>query len=213
MSFGFQHYCSAISLILSKLYFYLFYAFLSKNSLENMKNMHGLMWAYMKNMYIRKQSENSLISLTLNCFSFGDLLQAFSHVSRSQRHGSWDVDQREGAGGRILSWNTKSERQALVTIISHVTLVSCEVRCWSSYRLCPQQRSQRNQTSQAESVQRAKTWAAPGPDSQWIVLWDWENTGKRVTQKEITYKNKVNVALRIFDNAEMSDASKKKVLL
>lgn len=33
---------------------------------------------------------------------------------------------------------------------------SCDVRCWSPYRLCPQQRSQRNQTSRAESVPRAK---------------------------------------------------------
>lgn len=65
-----------------------------------------------KEQYIRKQSGNSFISLTLNCFSFGDLLQAFSHVGCSQRYGGWDVDQREGAWGRILCWNTKSERQA-----------------------------------------------------------------------------------------------------
>ncbi len=213
MSFGFQHYCSAISLILSKLYFLFILRLLIQEFFRKYEEHAWFNVGLYEEQYIRKQSENGLISLTLNCFSFGDLLQAFSHVSRSQRHGSWDVDQREGAGGRILSWNTKSERQALVTIISYVTLVSCEVRCWSSYRLCPQQRSQRNQTSQAESVQRAKTWAAPGPDSQWIVLWDWENTGKRVTQKEITYKNKVNVAQRIFDDAEMSDASKNKVLL
>lgn len=88
--------------------------------------------------------------------------------------------------------------------------VSCEARCWSSYRLCPPQRSQRNQTSQAESVQPAKTWAAPCPDSQWIVPWDWENTGKWFTQKYITYTNKVNAALRVSDNAEMSDASKER---
>lgn len=81
-----------------------------------------------KEQCTRKQPENRFIYPTLNCFSFGDLLQAFSHVGCSQRHGGWDVDQREGAWGRILSWNTKRERQASWRS-SHVflCLLWCEV--------------------------------------------------------------------------------------
>lgn len=52
----------------------------------------------------------------------------------------------------------------------------CHVRCASPHHLCPLQRSPRNQTSQAESVQQAKTWAAPGLDSQWTDPCKSENT-------------------------------------
>ncbi len=114
-----------------------------------MKNMHDLMWAYFKNSILGS-------SLFLSPSIASPLEIFFRHLVMSAAVSGME-DEMLTRGREPPEDESSAEIQRVRD--EHLTCnsVSCEARCWSSYRLCPQQRSQRNQTSQAESVQRAKT--------------------------------------------------------